>query len=69
MDKSSSFFRDNLTTREGYNFHRAGPKKNHWDEPSMGCMPRGTKELGDVKCSGCTIRAEPIRDVSSGDVT
>jgi hypothetical protein len=43
--------------------------KKQWDEPSMGCMPHGTKEMGDQKFSGCTIRVEPTRDVSSGDET
>jgi hypothetical protein len=41
--------------------------KNQWDEISMGCMPHGTKEIGDQKFSGCTIRVEPTRDGSSGD--
>jgi hypothetical protein len=43
--------------------------KNQWDEPSMGCMPHRTKEMGDKKFLGCTIRVEPTRDVSSGDET
>jgi hypothetical protein len=43
--------------------------KNQWDEPSMGCMLQGTKEMGDQKFSGCTIRVEPTRDVSTGDET
>jgi hypothetical protein len=43
--------------------------KNQWDEPSMGCMPHGTKEMGDQKFSGCTIGVETTRDVSSGDET
>jgi hypothetical protein len=43
--------------------------KNQWDEQSMGCMPHGTKEMGDQKFLGCTIRVEPTRDVSSGDET
>jgi hypothetical protein len=43
--------------------------KNQWDEPSMGCMPHGTKEMGDQIFSGYTIQVEPTRDVSSGDET
>jgi hypothetical protein len=43
--------------------------KNQWDQPSMGCMYRGTKEMGELKFAGFTIRVEPTRDVSSGDET
>jgi hypothetical protein len=43
--------------------------KNQWDQPSMGCMYQGTKEMGELKFAGFTIRVEPTRDVSSGDET
>jgi len=32
-------------------------------------MYAGTKEMGDQKFLGYTIRVEPTRDVSSGDET